>query len=107
MVCSNLRRAIQTGCIALWPRLLKTRNKIHVHNALQEGTRNVDTNSLLSNGQFPDTAIIESCCPEFEANKYLDVTSNKVGNKGRKRRAYESMEEFAGWCFQRDEDIII
>jgi len=114
LVCSNLRRAIETGCIALWPRLSKkkpqdkTQERIQLHSALQEVTRNVDTNSLLTaKGQYPDSSVVEKSCPGFDSRKYLDVNSNSIVNKTISRRAHHSLEEFAGWCFERDEDIIV
>jgi len=109
LVCSNLRRAVQTGCIALWPRLQKQKSqKIQLHAALQEVTRNVDTNSLLTEqGQLPETGLIEKYCPAFDAKKHLDVHSNRTVNKKLSRRALGSLEEFAGWCFSREEDVII
>jgi broad specificity phosphatase PhoE len=116
LVCSNLRRAVQTGCIALWPRIADMNNgkskpeRILLHNALQEVTRNVDTHSLLTaKGQCPDTAVVKKVYPTFSAQKYLDVNPGdwNIANKKLSRRAHKSMEEFASWCFAREEDIII
>lgn len=46
MVTSNLRRAINTGCICMWNRIRKTNEKIILLESLQEMSRNVDTNAL-------------------------------------------------------------
>ena len=45
VVTSNLQRAIETAAIALWGRLQRTGEQVHVLSDLQEVSRNVDTMS--------------------------------------------------------------
>lgn len=46
VVASNLRRAMETAVIGLGPRLAATRERVAVHSALQEASRNADALSV-------------------------------------------------------------
>lgn len=107
LVSSNLRRAVNTGCIALWPRLQRAKERIRILSSLQEMSRNVDTTSLAGKGRLTETSLIENTLgSEFKASEFLDA-SETAGNKGFKRKAVKSMEEFCDWCFKQPEPVII
>ncbi len=54
IVSSNLRRALATTTLALYPRLQRTKEKIMILSSLQEISRNVDTKALASAKTIPD-----------------------------------------------------
>lgn len=69
LVSSNLRRAINTGCIAMWTRLMKTKERIILLDSLQEMSRNVDTNALAG------TLHITLCIHDHLCQCYVDFTN--------------------------------
>lgn len=46
VVCSNLRRAMETALVGLSPRLSTTHERILMDSALQEGSKNIDAQTL-------------------------------------------------------------
>merc|ERR1711990_1378455 len=55
VVSSQLRRAIVTAVIGLWPRFMKrTNEQVHLLSDLQEGSRNVDCVPLSNAGEVPN-----------------------------------------------------
>lgn len=109
LVSSNLRRAIATGCIAMWPRQQRTKERAIVLSSLQEMSRNVDTSALAGASEYPEISVVAAATAQgssLKAESVLDVSQSK-GNKGFGRKALKSMEEFNAWCFQRSEPIII
>jgi hypothetical protein len=107
MVSSNLRRAVGTGCIALWPRIKKNEERIIILSQLQEMSRNVDTNSLAGAKEEPETSLISKELGKgFQPRQCLDV-SQSTGNKPLGSKALKRMESFCDWCFQREEQVII
>ncbi len=81
VVTSNLRRAIDTGCVALWNRIRKTKEKIILLESLQEMSRNVDTNALAGAHEYPETSVVQKALgPSFSPAAFLDAGQNK-GNK--------------------------
>ena len=107
LVSSNLRRAINTGCIAMWPRMKGTYEKITLLSSLQEMSRNVDTNALAGPNAFPEMSLIEDLLgKKFRPGMFLE-TSSSYGNKGLCSTAYPRMMQFCNWCMARDESTII
>lgn len=107
LVSSNLRRAVATGCIALWPRQKRTGERTLVLSSLQEMSRNVDTTALAGPRELPEISVEKQVLgPTFRAKNCIDV-SQSAGNKGFKRKGVKSMEEFNAWCFKRPEPVII
>eukprot|EP00943_MAST-04B_sp_MAST-4B-sp1_P009346 g9346.t1 len=107
LVSSNLRRAINTGCIAMWPRMKGTYEKIILLSSLQEMSRNVDTNALAGPNSFPEMSLIENLLgKKFRPGMFLE-TSSSYGNKGLCSTAYPRMMQFCEWCMTRDESTII
>lgn len=55
VVCSNLRRAMETAIIGLEPRLAPNRERVIVDSCLQEGSRNADAQALATDaGVIPN-----------------------------------------------------
>merc|ERR1719329_1809018 len=106
LVSSNHRRAMSTGSIALWPRLKRTNEKIIVLSALQEMSRNVDTNALADKGALPSMPEFKVALPNIKAGQVLDPRQS-LGNKSLKSTALPRMEDFCAWCFERKESVII
>jgi hypothetical protein len=112
IVTSTLRRAISTTTIALWDRVNKTGEKVHLLSSLQEISRNVDTRALSSANEIADlpfSRIIGHCTPEvgaFNPDTIFD-TSGNYGNKTRSFYGIKRLKSFNDWIFQRDESVII
>lgn len=62
IVSSNLRRAISTTTVALWPRIARTGEKIVILSSLQEISRNIDTQALAAAKETPDLSRVGECC---------------------------------------------
>mmetsp|Transcript_20096 Transcript_20096/g.28884 ORF Transcript_20096/g.28884 Transcript_20096/m.28884 type:complete len:355 (+) Transcript_20096:110-1174(+) len=109
IVASNLRRAIATTTVALWPRLQRTREKIHILSNLQEISRNIDTKALASRGTIPDLHRIADHLndpTDFKVEEVYDVTEN-LGNKTSYFNGGKRLKAFNDWAFKRDESTII
>jgi len=107
VVSSNLRRAVSTACISLWPRLKATGERVIVLSALQEMTRNVDTQSLTEKGCYQDTTLLKKVLKSsFSPDTYLDI-GESAGNKTLSSQAIRRMEDFCRWSFERSEQVII
>jgi hypothetical protein len=106
LVTSILRRAMTTGCIALWTRLQKTGEQIVLNSSLQEMTRNVDTNAVAPAGKLPVMEVEKKVLVGFDKDKVFNATNSK-GNKPVGSRAKERMEAFCAWCFEQDKEFII
>merc|ERR1719401_1227936 len=107
LVSSNLRRAINTGCIALWPRLKRTNEKITILSSLQEMSRNVDTESVAGKGELPEMSLMtRKLGNQFVPERYLDAKQSD-GNKALNSRAVQRMDAFCKWCFKQPEPVII
>lgn len=112
LVSSNLRRAINTGCVAMWPRLKQNGERITILSSLQEMSRNVDTNAIADAAEvlLPEfgrqECLQRALGKEFRAGMYLDA-SESTGNKGLFSSGMPRMKDFACWCMGRKENIII
>ena len=107
LVSSNLRRAINTGCIALWPRLHKNMEKIKIQSSLQEMSRNVDTNALAGAAALPEMSLMKDIIgKEFRPGMYLDPSESE-GNKGLCSTGYPRMKQFCQWAMDQKESVII
>jgi len=112
LVSSNLRRAINTGCVAMWPRLKQNGERITILSSLQEMSRNVDTNAIADAAEvlLPEfgrqKCLQQALGKEFRAGMYLDA-SESTGNKGLFSSGMPRMKDFASWCMGRKENVII
>ena len=109
IVSSNLRRAIATTTIALWQRISKGKDKIHILSSLQEVSRNIDTRTLSSPRGIPDLSRIAQFCGkpgDFTPDKIYDPTENH-GNKTSIFHGIKRLKSFNEWVFKRSEDTII
>ena len=117
LVASNLRRAIQTLVVAMWGRLQRSGEKIHVLSSLQEVTFNVDGLGLAKRKEIPELGGIggvrelhgafgagakqTSCARWFDAA--LQFGSKPLfGTNGLKR-----MQAFCDWAAKRKESTVI
>lgn len=106
VVASNLRRAIATTTMALWTRLTRTKEKIHVLSNLQEISRNIDTKALAARGTVPDLHVIGQHCENFDPLALYDVSEN-LGNKTSYFNGVKRLKAFNDWAFKRPEDCVI
>jgi hypothetical protein len=112
VVTSNLRRAIATTTLALWPRFCRGREKIAVLNCLQEVSRNIDTQSLClpkEIADLPNHRLLPYCTskdPAFSLETAFDPTEN-FGNKSRSFYGIKRLRAFNEWAFKRQESAVI
>ena len=112
IVGSNLRRALQTTCLALYPRLHKRKEKIIICSNLQEISRNIDTKALSGRKEIPDVSRIAANCSEnndktkYNSEELFDPSENH-GNKTLNFTGKKRMERFNEWAFARKESTII
>jgi hypothetical protein len=109
IVSSNLRRALSTTTIALWPRVHKSQEKIMVLSSLQEISRNIDTKALSENHTLPVLDRIAHHCGHddpFLPEAVYDPTDNH-GNKSYAFYGIKRLKAFNDWAFRRSESTII
>lgn len=111
IVSSSLRRAIATTTLALWPRVARTGDRIHILSSLQEISRNVDTFALSAPGTIADLPfkrIIPHCGGEnaFSVAKVYEASQN-FGNKRRDFYGIKRLRAFGEWAMAQPEEIII
>lgn len=108
---ANLRRALSTCTIALWDRINRTQEKIHILSALQEITFNIDgvalakphTAPVLSNTEL---SAVGKTSDDFDSDVYYDASENE-GDKPIKSSGIDRLNAFAAWSFSRSEDVVI
>jgi hypothetical protein len=107
IVSSSLRRAIATTTLALWKRVSKTEEKIHILSSLQEISRNIDTYALSAANTCPDLPFrrITHHCEGFAPSVFN--CSDNFGNKSRSFYGIKRLKAFNDWAFNRSEDVII
>ena len=107
IVSSSLRRAIATTTLALWKRVTKTEEKIHILSSLQEISRNIDTYALSAANTCPDLPFsrISPHCEGFSPTVFS--CSDNFGNKSRSFYGIKRLKAFNDWAFNRSEDVII
>lgn len=102
VVSSNLRRALATTTIAVWPRLKRKDEKIKVLTSLQEVSRNVDTISV---AEARTTPVIPGLARALD-EKFLDLnTVFDVAEYAGNKNIFASnglirMREFSAWVFK-------
>ncbi len=117
IVCSNLRRALQTLAIGLWERLDKTNERILIHSACQEISRNIDCQASAEAGTIPHMegpdsgdAAKKMAHPARDGKYKPEAIFNPALNAGHKslsERGVERLQAFAEWSFTRPEQTII
>ena len=110
IVSSNLRRAVSTTTIALWPRIKRVNEKIIILSSLQEISRNVDTIAITGYRKYPQISNLGKNCNEtdstFNPVNVYDVTENN-GNKNSSFTGIKRLKAFNEWVFKRNENVII
>ena len=110
VVSSNLRRAIATTSLALWPRIERTKEKILLLSSCQEISPNVDTKSLAPAHGIPDlnrvVGDLEKDGFKVDPAVSFDPTDNQ-GNKTTVFNGIKRLKQFSSWAFARNESTII
>lgn len=112
IVSSNLRRAIATTTIALWPRISKSNEKIVILSSLQEISRNIDTKAVSTAKTVPALSNLVKYFAKigskdsFNPERVYDVSENS-GNKTSSFYGIKRLKAFGEWVFKRPEDAII
>jgi hypothetical protein len=112
IVSSSLRRAVSTTTLGLWPRIEKSKEKIHLLSCLQEISRNIDTFQLSPPQGIADLPFerLYSHCggkDNFNPSAIYDTSAN-YGNKTYSFYGIKRLQAFCDWVFQqKDVDTII
>eukprot|EP01041_Mallomonas_annulata_P004410 gene4410-8780_t len=109
IVSSNLRRAISTTTIALWPRIERTGEKVVILSSLQEISRNVDTKAVTPARTVPNLyRLVDHCGKpgQFNSENVYDISENH-GNKKSSFYGIKRFKAFNEWVFKRNEEFII
>ena len=110
IVSSILRRAIATTTLAVWPRIERTGEKIHLLSHLQEISRNVDTCALSKPNtvaDLPFSRVSPHCGGSDSCNASSFNTSLNHGSKALSVRGKSRIEDFNKWAMECSEDTII
>ncbi len=110
IVSSILRRAIATTTLAVWPRIERTGEKIHLLSNLQEISRNVDTCALSQANtvaDIPFSRVSPHCGGSKSCNASSYNTSLNHGSKALSVKGKNRIEEFNKWAMECAEDTII
>ncbi|RNF11454.1 hypothetical protein TraAM80_00900 [Trypanosoma rangeli] len=98
VVCSNLRRAMETALVAMKPRISSTRERILVDSSLQECSRNIDAQTLSTErGKLVPFKMAKMVSPD-EMGTYFDAHLN-AGNKTAAVNVYGRIDEFVRHLF--------
>jgi len=116
IVSSQLRRALATVGIALKKRLERTNEKILIHSACQEMSRNVDCMATSEPGCIPNMEgadcgraaelMTKSNQDSYKADEIFNPALNG-GHKPLNERGLDRILNFADWVFTRPEHTII
>lgn len=108
IVSSNLRRALSTTTICLWPRIHRTHEKIMILSSLQEISRNIDTKALADKRALPVLDRIAHHCgkDEFVPQDVYDASENH-GNKSTAYYGIKRLKAFNEWVFLRKESAVV
>jgi len=108
VVSSQLRRAIVTGVVGVWPRLKKNQfEQVKLLSDLQEGSFNVDCVPLSNPGEAPKMTNLDELKEEGLSDERLGRLFDASLNRGdkpvrwsQKKRGFLRLERFAQWCFE-------
>mmetsp|Transcript_22560 Transcript_22560/g.37670 ORF Transcript_22560/g.37670 Transcript_22560/m.37670 type:complete len:352 (-) Transcript_22560:525-1580(-) len=113
IVSSCLRRSIATTTLALWPRLAKTGEKVHILSSLQEISRNVDTYAISTPhtvADLPFDRLTPHCQGKdgtpFDPLQVYEASQN-FGTKRLDFYGIKRLRAFGDWAMQQSEDLII
>ena len=114
IACSNLRRAMATIAIALWPSQLRRPSapRVHVLSWLQEMSCSADSLSISARNApsryMPAllAALQADGLQEGGAGRLFDMRDNQ-GNKDPFRRAADAFSEFGLWALDRPESVVV
>jgi len=102
LVASNLRRAVETGTLALADRLAKTGEQMFIRSELQEISRNLDAVSLAPALSYPTAPRDAVATALHDADLVFDSLYCADGNRGNKAvfgHQRERLARFADFCF--------
>ncbi|ORC91972.1 uncharacterized protein TM35_000041860 [Trypanosoma theileri] len=98
IVCSNLRRAMETAVIGMGPRISSTNERILIDSSLQEGSRNIDAQTLSTEkGKIIPCKIGRYNTPSLLSTVF-DARLN-AGNRTPQTNVYGRMDEFVYHLF--------
>jgi broad specificity phosphatase PhoE len=107
VVCSNLRRAIDTARIASAARLEAPGECIHVLSCLQEIGRNLDTLALSApHSVHPREVLAQPPRGEKQHDELFNVAESH-GNKAVLGSGQERLHAFANWVFKQHKDVVV
>ena len=110
IVSSILRRAIATTTLAVWPRVKRTGEKIHLLSYCQEISRNVDTCALSQKNtvaDIPFSRVSPHCGGSDVCNASLYNTTLNLGSKALSVRGKNRIEDFNRWAMECAEETVI
>ncbi|KAH9601885.1 hypothetical protein LSM04_009221 [Trypanosoma melophagium] len=103
IVCSNLRRAMETAVIGMGPRISSTNEKILIDSSLQEGSRNIDAQTLSTErGKIVPCKMGKYNTPSLLSTVF-DARLN-AGNRTPLVNVYGRMDEFVYHIFDGSKD---
>ncbi|KAG8347227.1 putative Histidine phosphatase superfamily (branch 1) [Trypanosoma vivax] len=98
VVCSNLRRAMETAVIGLGPRIFSSGERIVIDSSLQEASRNIDAQTLSTEpGMITPSKMGKLNTPQ-SLGSVFDARLN-AGNKSRHANVYRRMDDFVTRLF--------
>lgn len=102
IVSSQLRRAVSTTTIGLWPRLKRTGERVLLLSSLMEQSRNFDCVPLSAPHEVPPLPDLEDRIDEHPLGWGMFDPSGNTGDKPirSKAKGFKRMENFVEFCFQ-------
>jgi len=102
IVTSQLRRAVSTATIGLWPRLKRTGERVLLLSSLMEQSRNFDCVPLSAPHEVPPLPDLVDRIDEHELGWGMFDPSGNTGDKPirSKAKGFKRMENFVDFCFQ-------
>jgi broad specificity phosphatase PhoE len=102
IVTSQLRRAVSTTTIGLWPRLKRTGERVLLLSSLMEQSRNFDCVPLSVPHEVPPLPDLADRIDEHPLGWNMFDPSGNTGDKPirSKEKGFKRMEDFIEFCFQ-------
>merc|ERR1711935_826739 len=102
IVTSQLRRAVSTATIGLWPRLKRTGERVLLLSSLMEQSRNFDCVPLSAPHEVPPLPDLVDRIDEHGLGWGMFDPSGNTGDKPirSKAKGFKRMENFVDFCFQ-------
>eukprot|EP00038_Savillea_parva_P018595 m.24442 g.24442 ORF g.24442 m.24442 type:complete len:338 (+) comp4160_c0_seq2:169-1182(+) len=101
VVVSNLRRCVSTCMVGLWDRIQKRGERVLIHTALQEISKNPDTVAITKAGEVPKPSWLDELHTDTKfaghMAKALDPSMN-MGTKSMDSTGQQRLLDFAAWA---------